>query len=356
MSLRVALRYPDEGGMYGIKRYSVELAHGLRALGVDVRQQRSWASELKLGPLRVGGSMSRRLAPYVPAPRADVVHATTYHVAPRVGRLDLVTIHDVMPSVRPDLYGLDEAARAREDARVRVALRARHVSADSAHTKANLVSRFEADPGRITVVPLGIREDAFFPEPLASGDPLRALLDPAKTNVLCVMNAELRKRVDLLLDAAATRPDLRVIHVGNPEAPAGQEAITRHLARASETLRREGRYVHLPRATDAQLRGLLSSVDFVVHPSVDEGFGLPPLEALACGARVLASDIPPHRETLGDSVRWFALDVESLGRALDARHAPWPDAEARVAQARRFTWARCARETLALYERLAAER
>lgn len=356
--MTVLLRYPDGQGMFGIKRYSLELAEGLRHEGVRVRLQRSWAQELRLGRLRVGGLLTRKLAPYVPALGADVVHATAIHVAPRVGRLDVATIHDVMPSVRPDLYGLDAAGKEEADAAVRHALRARHVIVDSAHTQRCLQRAFGVPPERVSVVHLGVTE-GFRPDPLPADSPLRKLLQPDRLNVVCAMNAELRKRADLLLEAVRDMPEVNVIHVGNPTPPAGQDAIRALVAQPAEALRKEGRYAHVARASDAELRGLFSSADLVVHPSVDEGFGLPPLEALACGARVIASRIPPHEEVLGDAVRYADLDAASIRRAIAqaseggrVREDAFAPREARLAHARAFTWQRTARETLAVYRRL----
>jgi glycosyltransferase involved in cell wall biosynthesis len=90
---------------------------------------------------------------------------------------------------------------------------------------------------------------------------------------------------------------------------------------------------------------------------------LPPLEALACGARVVASDIAPHREVLGGHARFVALDVAALHRELEAvwdgegvREDRFPDAAARLAHARTFTWERTAGLTKVAYEEALRDR
>ncbi len=355
---RIVVHYPDIGGMYGIKRYSVELARALENMGVDVRRSTSLAKELRIGGLRVGGSISRKIAPYMPV-MGGLVHATTYHVNPVLTPADVVTVHDIMPSARPELYGYTPIERRHnEDAIERTLRRSKRVLTDTQHTKDEILRVFpHTDASKLTPIHLAIDHDVFRPDPLSPEDPLRKFFRPGMLNVLVVMNAELRKRVDLLLEAASRIPRVHVIHVGSDIAMPGQLSILAQTRATGEGLAKAGRYVHLGHTDDATLRRLMSSADVVVHPSVDEGFGLPPLEALACGPPVLASDIPPHREVLGDAVRYFELSADGIETALrDAwdgealREGAFPSRAERLAHAAAFTWARTAQETVNVYE------
>ncbi len=91
-------------------------------------------------------------------------------------------------------------------------------------------------------------------------------------------------------------------------------------------------------------------------PSLDEGFGLPPLEALSCGTPVVVSDIPPHREHMKKDMAVFVdpLDPKSIadgiGRALSQ---DWNPKGLRNA-VRRFSWSKCAEQTMAVYEKVLA--
>lgn len=126
-------------------------------------------------------------------------------------------------------------------------------------------------------------------------------------------------------------------------------------------LRVDNRVVWLPRLAQPDLVALLQSAGALLQPSSYEGFGLPIVEAMACGCPVVASDIPTVREVAGeaallvwpDDVVGFARAVESivrtpaLGRELRDRGRE---------RASAFSWDRCARETLAVYRAAAADR
>jgi glycosyltransferase involved in cell wall biosynthesis len=102
------------------------------------------------------------------------------------------------------------------------------------------------------------------------------------------------------------------------------------------------------------LAALYSSCRAFVYPSLDEGFGLPPLEAMACGAPVIASRIPPIIETVGEAARLIPpADVQAIARALvelltnesERRHL----SAAGQQRAAGFSWERTARLTMEVY-------
>jgi glycosyltransferase involved in cell wall biosynthesis len=110
---------------------------------------------------------------------------------------------------------------------------------------------------------------------------------------------------------------------------------------------------------DADLPALYAGADIFVYPSLYEGFGLPPLEAMACGAPVITSNTSSLPEVVGDAgVTVDPLDTEALARAIldllqdEARRSSLREAGLRRAAG--FSWDRTARETLAVYRRIAA--
>lgn len=357
--MRVVLRYLDTPGTSGIKRYSLALWRALEAQGVEVRANRVLSREFKVAGRRVGGHLTKGVWERLPVPSGDLVHAATFHVNPPRRPADVVTVHDIIPVRHPELYGLDEGDVRVTEAAVRRTFGG-WVVADTQHTKDEILRHFpDADAGRIVPVHLGIDLERFRPDerpPQAWGGTVLDALRPGMLNVAVVMNVEMRKRLDLLLEAAADLPFVRVVHVGHATAGPRHKGMVDRLARLVPPLRGRGQYVQLGHVDDADVRLLLSNAGVVMHPSMDEGFSLPPLEALACGARVLASDIPPHAEVLGAAARRFPLTAAGIARALEAawdgeavRESAFPARASRVAHARAFTWDRTAAQTAAVY-------
>jgi glycosyltransferase involved in cell wall biosynthesis len=152
-----------------------------------------------------------------------------------------------------------------------------------------------------------------------------------------------RKRIDVLLDIFASvrvlRPDLRLVQVGGRWTDVQLTHIGRlGLAAAVDQVRGVSRHTLADMYRRAQL---------ILQPSEAEGFGLPVVEALACGAGVIASDIPSLREVggdaavycpVGDAVAWATTVTRMLDHPADL-----PDRATRLARAAQFSWANQAR-------------
>ncbi len=203
------------------------------------------------------------------------------------------------------------------------------------------------DPARLIYAPYGISPE-FVPSPNdpASEASHRPGNDPFLLHVgSCIP----RKRIDVLLEVFAkvrTRlPELRLVQVGGPWTGEQLQQMTR-LGIVSAIRQYSG----LDRETLAQF---YRQARIVLQPSEAEGFGLPLIEALACGAMVVASDIPVLREVGGDvavycpvaDVASWAASIEKL--LLDPAEAP--DRNRRLAQAQRYSWDRHAETILRAY-------
>jgi glycosyltransferase involved in cell wall biosynthesis len=129
-------------------------------------------------------------------------------------------------------------------------------------------------------------------------------IEPRKNHAALVRAFEL---------ALARHPsDLRLMIVGAP----GWNFTEAFQAMAP--LIRRGRLVHLENVPLAELRVLYSHAEAVVFPSLYEGFGYSPLEAMCCGAPVIASDIAAHRTTYGDAVLYCdPYQIESIASAIE---------------------------------------
>ena len=105
------------------------------------------------------------------------------------------------------------------------------------------------------------------------------------------------------------------------------------------------------------LRSLYRHASVFVYPSLYEGFGIPPLEAMACGTPVIVSDIPPHREVSGDAALFFPRDDhEALAGAIERLLSSGPLREEMkqkgLARASGYSWRRVAAETIQTYQKV----
>jgi glycosyltransferase involved in cell wall biosynthesis len=224
------------------------------------------------------------------------------------------------------------------------------------HTTAEMRRRIEeyalVDPAKLVHVPLGVSPE-FSPEPTDDDSVAEALAGlNGKSFLLHVGSCIQRKRIDVLLNLfAAVRgnmPELVLVQAG------GQWTPTQHAQ--IERLELGGAIIQ-QRGLDRQALAMLyRRATLVVLPSEAEGFGLPVIEALACGTRVVASDIPVLREVGGSAVSFCPVAdiqrwVDMVCRLL-AEPAAAPPRESRLAQARQFSWARHAQTILEAYRRM----
>lgn len=312
----VVLHAPDAAAVQGVTRYSKDLAQALVAAGEPVRTLRLRPWEVRLGKRRLGGFVSMRLqAALRPWPKRDALHST-FHVVAHP-RCDVATVHDLFPQTHAALLGIGAAeVRALDRGLARLARRKVHLACVSEAVREAVASRAPVRDDRLHVVPSGI-SGRYHPAP-ADAALHPAYADRDALHVLSVADLNPRKPFDVLLEAAAfvDDPRLRVVHAGPQrvrraawEAQRQREAVLE--PRLGPRLRRLGP------VDDGELLRLYQGADLFVLPTLDEGFGFPPLEALACGTPVAVSDIPVFRETLRDQGQRFR-DAEGLAKVLEA--------------------------------------
>jgi glycosyltransferase involved in cell wall biosynthesis len=292
----------------------------------------------------------------------DHSYAHLVHTLP--GARTLVTCHDVdtfrsILDPGRDVRSLGFRTMTR---RIFNGLRsAGHIACDTQATRDALVNGGGIDPVRTSVVLNGPHPSCTpAAEPAADVEAAR-LLGPAgrMTEVLHVGSTIARKRIDVLLQVIANvrrqRPDVRLVRVGGPFT-AEQRALVRDLALDSLI-------VVLPFLDRATLGAVYRRSAMVLLPSEREGFGLPVLEALACGTPVIASDIEALREVGGpaaqycppeDVVAWTDAVIGALGERRDDP-ARWAARRAAgIRRASSFSWSRYTSEVAALYRQLVA--
>jgi glycosyltransferase involved in cell wall biosynthesis len=312
----------DAKAAAGVTRYSRELADALRAEGEPVQELRLRPWEVPLGRRRVGGFLSLRAQSLIRPLRKEGVLHSTYHYAAHP-RCDVATVHDLFPETRPELgFASVEVAALRRTTRRLLRRRVRLLAVSEVTRRALLGLYPEADPDLVSVAAPGIA-DRFRP-PQGMARPHPAFLAD-RINVLCVADLNPRKPFHWLLEAALRLDDsrLHVVHAGPDTVRRPAWAQQRGRERPLEA-RLGQRLTRLGRLEDAELLAAYQSADLLVLPTLDEGFGFPPLEALACGTPVAVTDLPVFAETMpGQGERFANADglVPILERAVK-RGAP----------------------------------
>jgi glycosyltransferase involved in cell wall biosynthesis len=237
--------------------------------------------------------------------------------------------------------------------------KAARIVCDSEAIAAAVVRHGLVPERRVRVVPLGLHP-AFLRGDRGAARVIDRLLGPrdGAIELLHVGSSIPRKRLDVLLDVFAEvrrhLPDARLLRVGGAFTAAQQARLSR--------LGVAGAVRVLPPLGWDEVAAVYRRADLVLLPSEREGFGLPVLEALACGTPVVASDLPVLRETGGTVATYCPVgDVEAWVAAVRAHAHAANDAarpierEARIAHASKFTWADCARRMADVYRDVLAE-
>ncbi|MBI2886692.1 MAG: glycosyltransferase family 4 protein [Chloroflexi bacterium] len=287
----------------------------------------------------------------------DIFHATDYVLPPLRAAQGVVTIHDLSFLRHPE-YAEPSLARYLLGAVPRALERARLVLADSEFTKEELVTCLGLPPERVAVVYGGV-SDAFHPveDPETRADLQRRYQLP-KDYLLTVCRLEPRKNLPGVLRAYRVLLDRGVtvmpLAIGGSRGW-GYGPIFQTVADLG--LERHVRFLgYVP---EQDLPPLLSGAAAFLYPSFYEGFGLPPLEAMACGTPVVASNVASLPEVLGDAALLVApADTEGIADAISrlVRDAGLRERlrQQGLARARRFSWAAAARQLLAAYQQAGA--
>ncbi len=297
----------------------------------------------KLYSLRSQGSwIRRRLSGRVPGGLAFLPHWDGPVVAR--ARRTVVTVHDLNHFRLADAFPPLRLAAAKA-VLGRVLAGAARIIVDSESTRRDLAEFFPGCDAKTRTVPLGVSATFGPPGP---GEKLPAgVREPF---LLCVGNKKRHKNltaaVEVLARLLPERPGLRLVVAGRTY-PGWDAVLARAAALGSQV--REA-VVDLPVVPDDSLRVLYGRAEALLFPSYYEGFGLPVLEAMACGAPVVAAGAGSVPEVAGDAALLFEPDdaagmAEAVRRLMADREFRGPLVDRGLRHAAGFTWERTGRET-----------
>ena len=260
------------------------------------------------------------------------------------GVTSVATLHDASLFAIPPK---DERVAEKEQRPLRVAAAlARWIITDSQFSKTELLRYLPLDPSRIAVIPLGVKDVFTRPaQPVAR--------EPSRPYVLFVGEPEARKGLSTLLEAMTLLPE--PMRNGTDLVIAGASGQY-PMPQMPDTVRARS----VGWVEDETLAGLYASAAAFVYPSEYEGFGLPMVEAMACGAPVIAADAPGSREAGGDAAQYVQPAApqelasaigEVLADPIRANHLR----ERGLARVKELTWEQTARLTLEVIERAKKE-
>jgi glycosyltransferase involved in cell wall biosynthesis len=308
--------------------------------------------------------------------RLDLMHFPHFNVPIFTPTRFIVTIHDLIlthfPTVRATTrshwlyYFKNKAYHLVIWSALR---RAQKIITVSQFTKADIIQRFTIDPAKIIITYEGVANlakghDSLFVSKLDNQETLAAYHIPAKF-ILYVGNAYPHKNLEILLRVFSRLlvqcPGWHLVLVGKLDYFYEQIQKTARALNLWQPGNLNSPVVFPGYVPDAQLEIFYTEAQLYVFPSLYEGFGLPPLEAMAQGCPVVSSDRSSLPEILGDAAIYFNPEQENdmlakIQLVLND-HALAADLKRRgSAQVKKYNWWECANQTLAVYRAVLSPR
>ena len=324
----------------GIDRYSQEIAKRIDARKVETRRYLSLKEAYRLAR-SVG-----RQRDIVHLPNQDFARYALFLKSPFI-----VTVHDL---VRLCFSFTKETLSERILLRLdrHYVKRAIHLIAVSQNTKHDLMKYLRIPENRISVIYNGIDHSIFKPYEAK-------VLD--KPYILYVGSERPRKNLSRLFEAFARVkgefPELRLVKMG---AVGRSEEYRRNVMRKLDSLGITGDVIFVDSASGLDLAHYYSSASLLAYPSLYEGFGLPLLEAMACGCPVVTSNTSSMPEVAGEAgIMVDPYDIDALTKAIKQVLTDDTLRDNMVMkgleQARMFSWEKTVEQTLEVYNKVAEQ-
>ncbi len=305
----------------------------------------------------------RLLSSFLPVPyhwffgrTADITHFFNYIVPPFVHGKTVVTVHDMVYRAFP------ETVRGRTKHMLDLGLvksmqRADRIVTDSVFSKSEIIKYYPQFRDKIRVVPCGVDTTRFHPETDAAKiAQVRAKHALSEQYFLYLGTLEPRKNLERLIEAYADFVRTHD-HPAQLVLAGGKGWLYDGIFAKVQALGLEQQVVFTQYIEEGDLCALMSGALAFVFPSIYEGFGMPPLEAMACGTPVLVSDAASLPEVTGDAA--VIVQPDSTASIAEGLHQLFTDAarrqrlsEAGLARAAQFSWERSAAMLYDVYAEL----
>lgn len=328
----------------------------------------SWPHRLRpsvsIPPLFWGENLAKVWFEQISFPRAcdreEVAVAHVPYFAPPLFPTvpTMVTIHDLIPLLLP-AYGSGRRLRLYNWLISQAAMRCKAIIVDSQSTKRDVLRILKVPEARVRMIYLAAG-DNYWPQEHVDMERIRKKYGLPERYLLYLGGFDLRKNLAVLFEALAllpkTKASLPLVIAG--KMPERETAFFPHPRRLASEAGVEEKVQFIGWVTEEDKPALYCGASIFLFPSLYEGFGLPPLEAMACGTPVIAANSSSLPEVIGeggmlvapqDARAWaeaIALLLENLGEREE-----W-GARGKE-QAQRFSWRKTAEETRAVYEELA---
>jgi glycosyltransferase involved in cell wall biosynthesis len=360
MRIAIDVSAADKAERTGIGKYVRSLVECLAAIDGEntyflchrLSRLRRWKHFLRTPKPNFRGKLLQE--PFHPffLRRLDVFHGPDARLPRFTTAKTVVTIHDVA-SLVSDEYADAKFRRMKIDRYRDLLDRASCIITNSESTRRDMVRLLDAPPEKVRTVPMGVPEE-FRPCGPQEQAAVRSRYGLDKDFLLFVGAITRRKNIRRLLAAfreVSKARDVVLILAGRPGYGAAEE-----LAPIGE-LGLKDRVRLLGYVAEADLPALYSSAKLFLFPSLYEGFGIPVLEAMACGTPVVTSDCSSLPEVAGGAALLVdPSDIHAIAEAalrlLDDEPLRQDLAARGIERAKQFSWMRTARETLEIYKSL----
>ena len=275
---------------------------------------------------------------------------------PQMGGKKIVTIHDLSRLIVPQYYEKEVILKAPGKFQS-IQQQADFVITDSLSTKNDIVERLKISEDRILVIPLGVNNKMF--HPIDNSDVIHRVMrkyNIQSSYILYIGSLNPRKNLVRLIEAFHKILQQKDINCQLVLA-GGKGWMYEEIFKKVDELRLKDKVIFTGYIPEEDIPALINGATAFAYVSLYEGFGLPPLEAMACGTPVIASNTTSIPEVVGDAgILVDPYNVDEIAQALqDVLENETLRAQMRkkgLERAKSFTWKKTARETLKAYEKV----